>query len=177
MICHANGKWTMIIARSKTSSIVLRWHRMGVRLRSRRPVSRWSGFLILHRFQRVLDGGQFPAFAPGARQRDGLVCRRHRLLRDEFVHSVWSGIWPHPAVARLCELCRFGVAGWSRVRRRCSPCPFSFRAAAKLASILVSFMVNFSLSHFLVFRDISRIKTLDTSARYERVPACNTMTI
>ena len=67
-----------------------------------------------------------------------------------------AGIWPHACGGATMRLCRCrGSPGWSRTRRRCwCLVLLSSRCwLAKLASILVSFVVNFSLSHFVVFRE------------------------
>ena len=77
------------------------------------------------------------------------------LLCDEFLHHLRPGIGPHAALARLRDFRASGVAGMvastgdglvALVLLCCRCWPPSW------LSILVSFVVNFSLSHFVVFR-------------------------
>ena len=97
----------------------------------------------------------------------GLGCRGDRLLCDEFDHYLRRRVGPAP---RRQTLFRFrGVAGrriFRQYRHGVVPGHIAYIPAwaAKVAAIGVSFVINFSLSHFVVFsssRQRGRAMTLD----------------
>ena len=93
-----------------------------------------------------------PADRPG--QRPGVDRRRHRLIRDEFADHLRPRIRPRAAPQVVSALSP------PRRSRACSPTPPRYSSASYFMPVLVgkvlaigaSFLVNFSLSHFVVFR-------------------------
>ncbi len=73
---------------------------------------------------------------------------------DEFLHHLRAGIRSHAHAGATTRLSPHPVSPvWLPVPRRSLRLSYIFPLLpAKLVSILVSFVVNFSLSHFVVFR-------------------------
>ncbi len=76
-----------------------------------------------------------------------------RLLRDEFAHHLRGRIRPHARRAHLFQLRAVAVRRLSRQYRHGLVAALFIPVwAGKLLAIGVSFVVNFALSHFVVFR-------------------------
>ncbi len=106
------------------------------------------------------------------RRQHGVVARRRdRLICDEFVDHLCRGIRPQARGGGPISLSspRAWPAG-SPTRRRCSSPRRSCLLPvwlAKAVAILASFVVNFSLSHFVVFR-VRRIRRATRRRTFER---------
>ena len=87
-------------------------------------------------------------------QHDCLAGRGHRLLRHEFLDHVRRGIRAQASLARVFHI-GCPVAGWlaNTAMLLVAVEALHFQVwVAKAVAILTSFVVNFSLSHFVVFR-------------------------
>ena len=144
----------MIPAPLRTSSTVSPWPGTSARSRSRRSASRSSASSIRPiDFSVFLIAYYYLHWPLVAGQRARLARRGDRLLRDEFASSPSR---PNPAAS-----CAGATTRRSSLRRRRPDRQHRdpVRAvllmpvlAAKLLAIVASFVVNFSLSHFVVFR-------------------------